>query len=132
MRIWDLPPSRLCRQQLRGEHRELHGLWNILVEDKVGYSKYPETPRWRGKLRALLPRHEALVEEMTHHGYRHATPLDPIPATDAAVQGDYVNTPREHVTLLIAKGCGCPVTRVDVAESQSEPTAEPLGHDEDT
>ena len=61
MRIWDLPPSLLCRQHLLGEHRELHGLWRILTENRQGYAHHPETRRWRGKLAALYQRHEALT-----------------------------------------------------------------------
>jgi hypothetical protein len=77
MRIWDVSPAILCRQHLLGEHRELHGLWNILTQGKAGYSRHPETVRWRGKLAALYRRHEALVEEMDQRDYRHASPLEP-------------------------------------------------------
>ncbi|NCS72473.1 MAG: pyrimidine dimer DNA glycosylase, partial [Candidatus Magasanikbacteria bacterium] len=31
MRVWDIHPKYLCRKHLLGEHRELHGLWNILT-----------------------------------------------------------------------------------------------------
>lgn len=58
MRIWDLDPAILCRQHLLGEHRELHGLWNILVREQQGqgtggYANHPETRRWEGRLKAL-------------------------------------------------------------------------------
>ncbi len=46
MRIWDIEPVRLCRAHLLGEHRELHGLWNILT----------------------------LVQEMKNRGYDHSCP----------------------------------------------------------
>lgn len=36
MRIWDISPAYLNRQSLLGEHRELHGLYNILSESKKG------------------------------------------------------------------------------------------------
>ena len=42
MRIWDVPPSLLCRQHLLGEHRELHGLWRILTENRQGYAITPK------------------------------------------------------------------------------------------
>lgn len=109
MRIWDLAPSVLCRQHLLGEHRELHGLWRILTLGKVGYSRHPETLRWRGKLRALYLRHEALVAEMERRGYRHASPLDPLLATGAATQTDFVDEPARQRELLRAKGCDCAV-----------------------
>jgi hypothetical protein len=63
MRIWDLPSKRLCRNHLLGEHRELHAIWSVLVNGKKGYSRHPETLRWKGKLKALFGRHEALVME---------------------------------------------------------------------
>lgn len=109
MRIWDLDPSRLCRQHLLGEHSELHALWNILTQDREGYRQHPETQRWVGKLAALHARHEALVEEMEARGYRHASPLDPALATGSATQDEHVDTPEAQVELLRAKGCGCRV-----------------------
>ncbi len=32
MRVWDIHPKHLCRKHLLAEHRELHGLWNILTK----------------------------------------------------------------------------------------------------
>lgn len=109
MRIWDLPPSELCRNHLLGEHRELHGLWNILTRGLRGYRRHPETVRWEGRLAALHRRHEALVEEMERRGYRHASPLDPSLATGADVQDTFVDPPEVQRRLLRAKGCGCPL-----------------------
>jgi hypothetical protein len=110
VRIWDVPPSLLCRQHLLGEHRELHGLWRILTEDRRGYAQHPETRRWRGKLAALSQRHEALAEEMARRGYRHASPLDPLHATGSAVQSEFVDSPEEQLVILRSKGCGCTVS----------------------
>jgi hypothetical protein len=107
MRIWDLPPSLLCRQHLLGEHRELHGLWRILTENRQGYSHHPETRRWRGKLSALYQRHEVLTEEMARRGYRHASPLDQRQAAGSGVQNDFVNPLEVQFAILRSKGCGC-------------------------
>ena len=107
MRIWDVPPSLLCRQHLLGEHRELHGLWRILTEDRKGYAHHPETRRWRGKLAALYRRHEALVEEMARRGYRHTSPLDQRQATGSAVQHEYVDSLDAQFAILRSKGCDC-------------------------
>ena len=107
MRIWDIEPRYLCQQHLLGEHRELHGLWNILTQNKRGYRRHPETIRWEGKLAALYARHEALVEEMTRRGYQHHSPLDERFATGASIQNDFVDTPAIQRELLRAKGCGC-------------------------
>ena len=109
MRIWDLQPSVLCRQHLLGEHRELHGLWNIIVFGKPGYSRHPETLRWVGKLHALFDRHDALVKEMSARGYNHATPLDRRLATGARRQHARLISLRAQRQLLAAKGCDCAV-----------------------
>ena len=107
MRVWDVPPGELCRKHLLGEHRELHGLWNILTMGKTGYSKHPETLRWVGKQAALYKRHEALVKEMTKRGYGHNTPLDPALATGDATQTVFINTLEEQRQLLHDKPCTC-------------------------
>lgn len=107
MRIWDLPPRELCRAHLLGEHRELHGLWNILTQGKGGYSLHPETRRWEGRLAALYLRHDALVEEMLRRGYRHESPLDPSLASGSPVQDRFVDPPEAQRALLRAKGCAC-------------------------
>ena len=113
MRIWDVPPQTLCRSHLLGEHRELHGLWNILTKHggTGGYAAHPETQRWRGRLAALHARHEALVAEMTRRGYNHASPLDASLAEGSSTQQDtFVNTPEEQRVLLRGKPCPCPLT----------------------
>lgn len=107
MRIWDVDPQLLCRSHLLGEHRELHGLWNILTRGLRGYSRHPETRRWEGRLAALYSRHEALVAEMTRRGYRHHSPLDPALATGSAVQDVFVDRPDAQIVILRAKGCAC-------------------------
>ena len=112
MRIWDVPPSILCRQHLLGEHRELHALWAILTEDRRGYAHHPETKRWRGKLAALYSRHELLVVEMLRRGYQHGSPLDPRLAIGEAIQDDFVDTLEAQRALLRGKGCACAVADV--------------------
>ena len=108
MRIWDVDPARLCREHLLGEHRELHGLWNIPTLGRRGYRAHPETVRWEGKLAALFARHESLVAEMERRGYRHSSPLDPSLATGAAVQDAFIDPPAEQLRILREKRCGCP------------------------
>jgi hypothetical protein len=109
VRIWDVPPARLCRQHLLGEHRELHGLWNILVLGRSGYRRHPEVRRWEGRLAALFHRHDALVAEMLRRGYNHASPLDPAHADGAALQVQYVDPPDRQLALLRDKPCPCPL-----------------------
>ncbi len=109
MRIWDIEPERLCRQHLLGEHRELHALWVILTEGKKGFARHPETARWRGKLKALYKRHQALAAEMGRRGYRHNTPLPWEQATGLAEQREYKDTPADQKQILRERGCGCRV-----------------------
>jgi hypothetical protein len=107
MRIWDVPPEKLCRNHLLGEHSELHGIWAILTQGKEGYAHHPEVLRWRGKLKALYHKHEEIVDEMLARGYRHKSPLDPELATGAKQQDTYVDSPEEQVRILRDRGCDC-------------------------
>lgn len=109
MRVWDVPPERLCRQHLLGEHREIHAIWSILTQGKRGYANHPETRRWRGKQRALFLRHDSVVAEMARRGYSHHTPLDPAQATGAGAQDEFVDTVSEQFEMLRRKRCGCTV-----------------------
>lgn len=109
MRVWDVHPKHLCRKHLLGEHRELHGLWNILTKHKAkgGYSNHPETLRWVGKTRALYKRHEDLVKEFTRRGYKHHSPLDKRFARGRASQNVFINTVKEQKAILKKKFCEC-------------------------
>lgn len=107
MRIWDISPAELCSLHLLGEHRELHAVWSILVNDRKGYQRHPEMQRWRGKLAALYRRHARLVEEMKRRGYRHASPLDGSLATGDSKQDCYVDRPAVQRRLLRDKSCDC-------------------------
>jgi hypothetical protein len=107
MRIWDLEPKVLCRQHLVAEHGELHSFWSILVNKKKGFSKHPETLRWRGKLKAPYLRHEKLVKELEERGYSHRSPLDIKLAKGKARQDEYKDSIEEQKRLLKMKGCQC-------------------------
>ena len=107
MRIWDLSPERLCRNHLLGEHRELHALWNILTQEKKGYKNHPETLRWKGKLKALFSRHEALATEMKKRGYNHQSFLNPDLAEGESTQREKIQSIEEQIRLLRKKGCDC-------------------------
>ncbi len=109
MRIWDVLPRRLCRNHLLGEHRELHAVWNVLTLGKTGYSRHPETLRWRGKLKALYLRHEKLVQEMERRGYRHNSFLKKRLATGSGRQTQFVDSLQEQWRILRRKKCPCPL-----------------------
>lgn len=109
MRVWDIHVRHLCRKHLLAEHRELHGLWNILTKHggKGGYSQHPETKRWIGKLKALHNRHEALVFGMKKRGYNHNSPLDKRLTTGKGTQKIFINTIKEQKNILSDKPCKC-------------------------
>lgn len=109
MRVWDIHPKYLCRKHLLAEHRELHGLWNILTKHRGrgGYSRHPETLRWVGKEKALYERHEALVREFTKRLYQHHTPLDKRLAHGESKQKIFINTVAEQKIILRNKPCEC-------------------------
>lgn len=109
MRIWDIPPKKLCKNHLLGEHRELHAMWTVITENKKGYSMHPETLRWRGKLKAMYSRHEELVKEMTARGYSHKSPLDKRKATGQSIQDKFVDPPLRQIQILKHKNCLCKV-----------------------
>ncbi len=109
MRIWDIAPEKLCRNHLLGEHRELHAVWSVLTKNKKGYSRHPETLRWKNKLRPLYLRHERLVREMRKRGYKHKSPLPSESAKGSRRQTDYVDSIKEQVKILKRKGCNCRV-----------------------
>lgn len=70
---------------------ELHAVWTVITEGRKGYSLHPETLRWKGKLKAMYLRHEALVYEMHGRGYSHHSPLDRRKATGISAQDEYVD-----------------------------------------
>ena len=111
MRVWDVSPRLLCRKHLLGEHRELHGLWNILTKHKGkgGYSRHPETLRWVGKTKALYMRHEQLVTEMGKRGYQHHSPLNKKLAKGSATQKTFIDSPAIQRNVLKQKPCDCPL-----------------------
>jgi hypothetical protein len=109
MRIWDIPPSKLCRNHLLGEHNELHAMWNILTQGKTGYANHPETKRWKGNLKALFRVHEEIVQEMLARGYRHQSPLDKSLAKGSSVQTSFVDSIDTQREILRKKGCNCDI-----------------------
>jgi hypothetical protein len=109
MRIWDIPPYKLCRNHLLGEHRELHAIWSILINDKKGYSHHPETLRWKEKLKALYIRHNKITEEMIKRGYQHKSPLNSDLAVGKSNQNEFVDSIENQINILKNKKCKCKV-----------------------
>ena len=109
MRIWDIAPENLCRQHLLGEHRELHAIWSVLINNKKGYSFHPETLRWKGKLKALYHVHDEIVREMEKRGYNHNSPLDKKFATGNNKQNVFIDSIEEQINIIRLKKCKCKV-----------------------
>jgi hypothetical protein len=109
MRIWDIAPKRLCRNHLLGEHRELHAIWSILTKNKKGYSRHPETLRWKGKLAALYSRHNMLIDEMEKRGYSHNSKLNYRLASGIKKQFVFIDSPKRQKVILRNKNCDCKV-----------------------
>lgn len=102
MRIWDVDPGFLNDQSLLGEHRELHGIFSILIHGKKGYSRHPETLRWQGHLPALAVRHALLVAEMGLRNFRHHSPL-PIQSEKVVWPELYIDLPDRQYAILQEK-----------------------------
>jgi hypothetical protein len=119
VRIWDIPPGYLNRESLLGEHRELHGVYSILLHGKAGYSRHPETLRWVGCLSGLGRRHAWLIAEMQLRGYADRTPLA---RRDAVVRWpeSFVTPPAGQYVLLRSKYRGKAGGRIPLPRSAPE------------
>ena len=102
MRIWDLHPGYLNRQSLLGEHRELHGLVNIVTQGKKGYVKHPETLRWVGLGWALKQRHALLAAEMALRGYEDKSPVR-TRSSKGEWPSTFIDSPLEQIHILREK-----------------------------
>lgn len=110
MRVWDIHPGYLNSRSLLGEHREVHALFSVILGNKTGYARHPETLRWRDCLGALAIRHDLLVQEMLLRGYRHRSPG---PAVEASPwPAGYIDPPHEQVSLLARKYLEKPCGRI--------------------
>ena len=119
MRIWDLSPGYLNRQSLLGEHRELHGIYSILTNGKVGYARHPETLRWARSRSGLSVRHRQLAAEMRLRGYLDRTPLRCTPSRAKWPQS-FVTDPAEQFVLLRHKYVGREKGRIRLPASPQE------------
>jgi hypothetical protein len=119
MRIWDLNPGYLNRQSLLGEHRELHGMINILRDGKKGYSRHPETLRWVGCEWALRQRHQFLSSEMELRGYNDRSPVEPLD-NDGPWPDIYIDLPYEQLNILSSKYVNKEPGRIRIPQTAQE------------
>ena len=99
MRVWDISPGYLNRGSLLGEHRELHGMVSIFVNNKKGYSQHPETLRWVGYGWALAQRHRLLAAEMNLRGYQDKTSVG-LRANKGEWPTTYIDLPAAQLELI--------------------------------
>jgi len=71
-RMWNLPPKKLCRNHLLGEHKELH---QAVGSINAGKSLKGHIERGQIEIHNIVKRHDALVKEMLKRGYKHESPL---------------------------------------------------------
>lgn len=105
MRIWDVSPGYLSRGSLLGEHREIHAIHSILTKNKKGYSRHPETLRWKDRLEALSLRHKMIAAELALRGYRHESPIA-WPNDQVKWPDVYITAPDAQYELLGGKYAG--------------------------
>jgi len=105
MRVWnEIDPSRLCKKHLLAEHRETLCVWSVITNNKKGYSKHPETVRFRDNLNALVYRHTKLVNEATNRGYNFK---DLPNSTDIPALNIMPESWDNQEKSLSAKNCDC-------------------------
>lgn len=119
MRIWDIHPGYLNAQSLLGEHRELHGIVSILVNNKKGYSNHPETKRWVGYGWALYQRHQLLREEMMVRGYNERSPVV-IDGLKGKWPSTYIDSPDIQFNLLKKKYENKPNGRISLPKTTQQ------------
>ena len=121
-----LGPGFLNDKSLLGEHRELHGLFSIHVNNKKGYARHPETMRWTQALSGLYLRHELLVSEMQLRGFNHKSPLETGRLTretackDAVWPEIFIDSPGEQFSLLQDKYRDKPPGRIPLPGTTAE------------
>jgi len=119
MRIWDLHPGYLNRQSLLGEHRELHGIVSIIVNNKKGYSRHPETLRWVDFGWALNKRHQLLAAEMKLRGYNDKSPVQ-IQDNNGVWPDTFIDEPDVQIRLLREKYRGKEPGRIPLPQNAQQ------------
>lgn len=122
MRVWDIHPGYLDRQNLLGEHNEIHGLLTIILEGRRGYANHPETLRWKGYVPALRCRHDLVVAEMRLRGYQHRSPAGEYDPFALEWPAEFVDPPARQFLLLAERYArrGSPGGRIPLPGSAQE------------
>ena len=121
MRVWDIHPGYLSRQSLLGQHAEIHAIYNIIKENKKGYSFHPETLRWKGRLARLKYRHDLTVMEMGLRSLGHRSPMNEEKTCPNLSGFVYIDQPAEQFAILEKKYASLPLAgRIPLAGRGSD------------
>jgi len=104
MRMWMLPPGRMCKKHLLGEHAETHMfLGSLLRAKRLGgfFEKKLLEPQ------SLFARHNELAAEMIRRGYNHKSSMNPeevkqgLSALPAGQRSSRVNPNQSQLALSV-------------------------------
>lgn len=70
--MWNVDPTKMCRQHLLGEHLEMHMFVGAL---RNGKNLYGYIENGLVCLCEVVSRHNLLAQEMVNRGYNHKSPL---------------------------------------------------------
>jgi hypothetical protein len=119
MRIWDINPGYLNRQSLLGEHCELHAIASILTNSKIGYSRHPETIRWKGYGWALTQRHRLLAAELLLRGLCEKSPVN-MQSGEGRWPAVYIDEPGRQFELLKKKSEEIEKGRISLPKNEEQ------------
>jgi hypothetical protein len=74
--MWMVPPQRMCRKHLLGEHVEIH---MAVASLRLGRRLDGFLAKGLLEFHNLRARHDQLVQEMLRRGYRHSSPIGRVP-----------------------------------------------------
>lgn len=94
-------PGYLSRSRLLGQHVEIHAVWSVITGNRDGYSRHPETMRWRENLPWLKQVHDLTAAEMGLRGFGHKSPLEGLAGPSRTLE--YVDHPLRQLSLLQEK-----------------------------
>lgn len=81
MRLWNTPPTKMCRNHLLGEHAEMHMFVGCI---KRGMNIKGYVDKGLVDTSLIRKRHDQLAAEMARRGFVHKSPL---PEFDIPSQG---------------------------------------------
>lgn len=108
MRIWTIQPNKLCKNHLLGLWREALGCYQIITQDKSGYSNHPQTKQYADCPEKLHKVMSNVRQEMLNRGW------NPKPLPERVEYGGKEKvwqTNEEQLKVLKDKGCECKLNK---------------------